>query len=171
MTLLLVCVAIAVVGGVAVLVARDRPLIEDAPAGARRLVWPPEGDVIPADLDEVRFTVALRGYRMDEVDRVLEDAASALADRDRRIAELERQGAEATSTSGAEPTEGAEPVAAPAGEPTEGPEPTQPREPSARAEPAEPPVSAEPAVSAEAVAPPQPGAPPEPPEPVAAEAP
>ena len=165
MTLLLVCVAIAVVGGVAVLVARDRPLIEDAPAGARRLVWPPEEDVIPADLDEVRFTVALRGYRMDEVDRVLEDAASALADRDRRIAELERQGAEATSTSGAEPTEGAEPVAAPAGEPTEGPEPTQPREPGARAECAELPVSAE------AVAPPQPGAPPEPPEPVAAEAP
>ncbi len=90
MTLLLVCVAIAVVAGVAVLVARDRPLLDDDAAPARQLEWPPEGRaVVPDDLDQARFTVALRGYRMDEVDRVLDDAAAALAERDRRIAELE----------------------------------------------------------------------------------
>ena len=89
MTLLLVCVAIAVVAGVAVLVARDRPVLDD-PVDARQLDWPPEGrDLRPDDLGGARFTVAVRGYRMDEVDRVLDDAAAALAERDRRIAELE----------------------------------------------------------------------------------
>lgn len=89
MTLLLVVVALAVVAGVAVLVSRDRPLLADDPVGARALRWPPEGEVSPDDLAGARFTVALRGYRMDEVDRVLDDARTALAERDRRIARLE----------------------------------------------------------------------------------
>ena len=91
MTLLLVCVAIAVVGGVAVLVARDRPVLDDDPVDARRLEWPPAGPALaPGDLAEARFTVAVRGYRMDEVDLVIADAAEALAERDRLIAELEQ---------------------------------------------------------------------------------
>ena len=90
MALLLVCVAIAVVGGVAVLVARDRPVLEDDPVEVRRLAWPPQGRALrPDDLGDARFTVTVRGYRMDEVDRVLGEAAAALAERDRRISELE----------------------------------------------------------------------------------
>lgn len=89
MTLLFVAVGIAIVAGVSVLIARDRPLLADDPVDARALRWPPEGPVTPDALAAARFTVALRGYRMDEVDRVLDDARAALAERDRRIAEFE----------------------------------------------------------------------------------
>jgi len=87
---LFVVVAIVVVAGIAVLVVRDRPLIADDPVGARALAWPPPDGVRPEDLAAVRFAVALRGYRMQEVDRVLDDAREALAARDARIADLQR---------------------------------------------------------------------------------
>jgi DivIVA domain-containing protein len=87
-TLLFVVVGIAIVAGVSVLIARDRPLLAEDPVDARALRWPPDGPVGPGDLAAARFTVVLRGYRMDEVDRVLDDARAALAERDRVIAEL-----------------------------------------------------------------------------------
>ena len=71
------------------LVVRDRPLIDDDPVGSRTLVWAPQDGVAPQDLADVRFAVALRGYRMEEVDRVLDDTREALADRDARIADLQ----------------------------------------------------------------------------------
>jgi len=49
----------------------------------------PSDDLGPADVDGVRFAVGLRGYRMDEVDEVLDRVADDLADRDARIRELE----------------------------------------------------------------------------------
>jgi DivIVA domain-containing protein len=42
------------------------------------------------DLGTARFGVGLRGYRMDEVDTLLERVAREVAERDRRIADLER---------------------------------------------------------------------------------
>jgi DivIVA domain-containing protein len=87
---LFIVLAIVVVAGVAVLVVRDRPLIADDPVGSRALAWSTEDGVRPEDLAEVRFAVVLRGYRMDEVDRVLDDAREALAVRDERIADLHR---------------------------------------------------------------------------------
>jgi DivIVA domain-containing protein len=50
----------------------------------------PTGPLQPEDLRAVRFALAVRGYRMDEVDRVIERAATELAERDRRILELEQ---------------------------------------------------------------------------------
>ena len=44
-----------------------------------------------ADLDEARFALGFRGYRMDQVDEVLDGARDALAERDREIQELRRQ--------------------------------------------------------------------------------
>ncbi|WP_063749058.1 DivIVA domain-containing protein [Streptomyces sp. NRRL B-24484] len=41
------------------------------------------------DVDELRLPMALRGYRMDEVDNVLDRLGAELALRDARIAELE----------------------------------------------------------------------------------
>ena len=41
------------------------------------------------DVDAVRFAVGLRGYRMDEVDVVLDRVADDLASRDERIRQLE----------------------------------------------------------------------------------
>ncbi|ADB34517.1 hypothetical protein Kfla_5507 [Kribbella flavida DSM 17836] len=42
------------------------------------------------DIARTRFGVGLRGYRMDEVDTLLERLAREVAERDRRIADLER---------------------------------------------------------------------------------
>ncbi|WP_114558400.1 DivIVA domain-containing protein [Desertihabitans aurantiacus] len=42
-----------------------------------------------ADLDALRFSTALRGYRMDQVDEVVDRLARELDRRDARIAELE----------------------------------------------------------------------------------
>lgn len=90
MTLLFVALGIAVVAGVAVLIVRDRPLVEDDPVGARPLRWSSDPRVQPSDIDAVRFSVAMRGYRMDEVDRVLDDTRRALSERDSQIADLQR---------------------------------------------------------------------------------
>ena len=80
--------ALAVVAVVAVLIARGEPVLTDDPVEARALRWPLSDPIRSEDLSDVRFTVALRGYRMDEVDRVLDDLRVALAERDGRIAAL-----------------------------------------------------------------------------------
>ncbi len=51
--------------------------------------FPLERPATAADVDAVRFDVGLRGYRMDEVDDLLDRLSVDLADRDTRIAELE----------------------------------------------------------------------------------
>jgi DivIVA domain-containing protein len=80
--LLVLVVAIAVVAsgrGTALgEVEPDRP-----PVGL-----PPE-PLTPGDLHAVRLPTALRGYRMQEVDEVLDRLAIELTARDTRIAELE----------------------------------------------------------------------------------
>lgn len=43
----------------------------------------------PADVDRLRFSLGLRGYRMDQVDEVLDRLRDELAAKDVRIAELE----------------------------------------------------------------------------------
>ncbi|MFF1904702.1 DivIVA domain-containing protein [Kitasatospora sp. NPDC058218] len=67
------------------------------------------------DVDGIRLPMAVRGYRMDEVDDVLDRLGAELAYRDSRIAELEAAGAlrgavEATTgpDTGAEPLPGLE---------------------------------------------------------------
>ncbi|MEE2521294.1 DivIVA domain-containing protein [Pseudarthrobacter sp. J75] len=44
--------------------------------------------VAPADVDKVRFSLGLRGYRMDQVDQVLDRLRDQLAARDAEIARL-----------------------------------------------------------------------------------
>lgn len=90
MTAVFVVVAIAVVGALAVLIARDRPLIADDPVGAPELDWPRDGHVTATTLGDVRFGVVVRGYRMEQVDRVLDDTRAALRDRDAQIQHLEQ---------------------------------------------------------------------------------
>lgn len=48
------------------------------------------GPLDRAAIDGLRFTVAFRGYRMDEVDAALDRLTDELDRRDLRIAELER---------------------------------------------------------------------------------
>lgn len=58
---------------------RDRP----------DLALPAQGPLARGDVDRVRFSVGARGYRMDEVDDVLDRLAREIEAREARIAELE----------------------------------------------------------------------------------
>ncbi len=53
------------------------------------LALPGDGLLAREDVDRVRFSVGARGYRMDEVDDVLDRLAQEIEVRERRIAELE----------------------------------------------------------------------------------
>jgi DivIVA domain-containing protein len=45
-------------------------------------------DAGPADVDHIRFSLGLRGYRMDQVDQVLDELRDQLAAKDAELAEL-----------------------------------------------------------------------------------
>lgn len=56
-------------------------------SGLPPVLLPP--DLAPADVDKLRFALGLRGYRMDQVDEVLDRLRDEIALKDARIAELE----------------------------------------------------------------------------------
>ncbi|MBT2415944.1 DivIVA domain-containing protein [Streptomyces sp. ISL-12] len=76
-------VTLAVVGG-----GESGPLPDAAP---ERLVdaLPAGRPVHRADVDDLRFPLTLRGYRMADVDEALGRLGAELAERDARIADLE----------------------------------------------------------------------------------
>ncbi len=123
-TVVFLLVGIAVVTAVALLaVGRLGELPEVEPDRAPTLL--PETRLVESDdVDNVRFAVGLRGYRMDEVDDVLDRLAADIAERDARIAELEGRAAPAagaaTATATGTGTAWAEASAADAG--AEGPD-------------------------------------------------
>lgn len=45
----------------------------------------PEGPVLASDVDAVRFSLGLRGYRMDEVDAVLDRLRDEIRERDEEL--------------------------------------------------------------------------------------
>lgn len=99
-----VIVAVAVLAGVAVVaVGRGDPM---APPEPRPEPVLGTGRLTAADLDRVRFRVALRGYRMDEVDLVLRRAAAALS-------ELESRPQQPEPAEPPQPAAGAAPARAP----------------------------------------------------------
>ncbi|MEV3871247.1 DivIVA domain-containing protein [Streptomyces sp. NPDC049906] len=63
---------------------------------------PPDRPVRRADVDALRFPLALRGYRMAEVDEALGRLGAELSERDARIQELEARlaGARAARAAG-----------------------------------------------------------------------
>jgi len=48
-------------------------------------------EAVPADVDRVRFALGLRGYRMDQVDQVLDELRDQLAAKDREIERLKAE--------------------------------------------------------------------------------
>lgn len=52
------------------------------------LLLPADRMIAADDLEDVRFSVVMRGYRMDEVDDVVRRLVHELAERDARLAEL-----------------------------------------------------------------------------------
>lgn len=87
MTLLQILVVLAVVAGVgAVAAGLVRGGLPDAESSVPQAPLP-DGPLTTDDLAAVRFSIGLRGYRMDEVDAALDRLSGELA---RRDAEIER---------------------------------------------------------------------------------
>lgn len=63
--------------------------LSPAEAGRRPAALPEDRALVPADFDALDLGVGFRGYRMDEVDEVIDRVVFELAERDERIAELE----------------------------------------------------------------------------------
>lgn len=90
LTVLGILAALAVLFVAASLATRDGDVLQEAPRD-RADVDLPAGPLQPEDVGSLRFGMALRGYRMSEVDDVLDRVATELATRDARIRELERE--------------------------------------------------------------------------------
>jgi DivIVA domain-containing protein len=92
MGLLFIIVGVAVIAGVALLISgRWREgLPEVAPDAARPAPAIPEevGAVTVADIEQVRFEQSVRGYRMQDVDEVIDRLAREIEARDEEIARL-----------------------------------------------------------------------------------
>jgi DivIVA domain-containing protein len=89
-TLLLTLLILAVVGLVAAVAAGRITGGLDEPSSSLPGRGLPAGRLGVADVEGVRFSPALRGYRMDEVDDVLDRLTEELQLRDEEIAELRR---------------------------------------------------------------------------------
>ncbi len=80
---------VVVVGAVALAVLGNGGALPDAEPDRVRTPLPADRPVHPSDLDTLRFAVGWRGYRMEDVDDVLDRVGAELAEREARIAELE----------------------------------------------------------------------------------
>ncbi|MGI4894719.1 MAG: DivIVA domain-containing protein [Janthinobacterium lividum] len=86
MTIVLLVLVLLVIGAVAA-VATGRVSGGMAPATSTRPYRGlPDGPVIARDVDGVRFSLGLRGYRMDEVDAVLDRLREEIRERDEELA-------------------------------------------------------------------------------------
>jgi DivIVA domain-containing protein len=88
--LLIAGIAVLVVVGL-VMTGATQPSMPDVGPDRPGPALPEDAPVLPRDINEVRFGLALRGYRMDEVDDVLDRLAAEIGARDALIAELQSQ--------------------------------------------------------------------------------
>ncbi|MCX5210958.1 DivIVA domain-containing protein [Kitasatospora sp. NBC_00240] len=85
-----IVVAMAVVvGGAALVALGGGGSLPEAVQDRLAARLPQDRPLSRSDVDEIRLPMAVRGYRMDEVDDVLDRLGAELAYRDSRIAELE----------------------------------------------------------------------------------
>jgi DivIVA domain-containing protein len=88
--LLLAALLVAmVIVGVAVAVNQPESSMPDVERDAPPMGLPDDRPMTPDDVDRVRFSVALRGYRMSDVDEALDRLRTEIAARDARIRQLE----------------------------------------------------------------------------------
>ncbi|WEH43646.1 DivIVA domain-containing protein [Streptomyces sp. NBC_01218] len=101
MVVVVAAVTLAVVGG------GDRAVLQDAAPEYLTDPLPVTRPLATADLERLRLPMALRGYRMADVDEALDRVAAELAERDARIADLESAlaGAHAPGASTPDPRE------------------------------------------------------------------
>ncbi|WP_228981880.1 DivIVA domain-containing protein [Streptomyces sp. DH12] len=94
MVVVVAAVTLAVVGGA------ENEVLPEAPPEHLVDPLPATRPVSRADIEALRLPMAARGYRMLDVDEVLDRLAAELAERDARIAELESALAGAQATAG-----------------------------------------------------------------------
>ncbi|WP_037961099.1 DivIVA domain-containing protein [Streptomyces violens] len=87
--LLIALVAVVAVVTLAVIGGGDGGALREAEPERLHDPLPADRPCTRADVEEVRLPPALRGYRMTDVDDVLDRLGAELAERDARIAELE----------------------------------------------------------------------------------
>ena len=80
---LLAIVAVVVLGGIAVVAAGAGGSMRRAYEDRPDVTVPADRPLSADDVRGVRFSVGVRGYRMDEVDALLDRVATELAERDR----------------------------------------------------------------------------------------
>jgi len=97
--IILLLLLLAVVASIAVVAAGRGSSLADVDPDRSPRGTLPEGPADRAAVDGLRFTVAFRGYRMDEVDGVLDRLVGEIEARDARIAELGSSPAQAESSS------------------------------------------------------------------------
>ena len=83
--------AIVVITVIALLAVGKLGELPDTSSDRAPLALPEDRVLTDEDVDSVRFSVGARGYRMDEVDVVLDRLSAEVSQRDARIAELEAQ--------------------------------------------------------------------------------
>ncbi|NHN55066.1 DivIVA domain-containing protein [Calidifontibacter sp. DB0510] len=88
MIVLLIAVLVIVVGVVVAAVLGRFEASMDQPVRTTAFQPLPEGALSDADLDQLRFDQTLRGYRMGQVDDVIDRLREELADRDAEIRRL-----------------------------------------------------------------------------------
>jgi DivIVA domain-containing protein len=81
---------VVLIGAVAVVASGRWGAMGEAYDDRPDVLVPARHALTAADIESSRFGVGVRGYRMDEVDTLLERVAREVAERDRRIADLER---------------------------------------------------------------------------------
>ena len=91
MTIVFLVLGVVVIAAVALLAVGRLGELPDAEPDRSPVLLPDDRLVESRDVDDVRFAVGMRGYRMDEVDDVLDRLSVEVAERDARIAELEQR--------------------------------------------------------------------------------
>ncbi|WP_307847193.1 DivIVA domain-containing protein [Streptomyces sp. F63] len=138
---LLIALVVVVAAVALAVVGDDGAALPDAEPDRLADPLPLSRPVGRADVEAVRFPVAVRGYRMTDVDDVLGRLGAELAERDARIAELETALAGARAAAFGAPDlfrEGTEGEQANGGTPLRGPDDAAPSGPSG--DPAAPPA-------------------------------
>jgi DivIVA domain-containing protein len=90
-TLLQIIVVLAVIGAVGAVAAGAVRGGLSEPESSIPDAGLPEGTLRPGDVAGLRFSLAFRGYRMDQVDDALDRLSAELTERDAEIARLRAQ--------------------------------------------------------------------------------
>jgi DivIVA domain-containing protein len=91
MSFIFMLAAIVVITVIALLAVGKLGELPDVTPDRAPLALPEDRVLTDQDVDALRFSVGARGYRMDEVDEVLDRLSAEVSERDARIAELEAQ--------------------------------------------------------------------------------